>query len=205
MKKVILGMAVSSAMILASNVYAGPYVVASVGQTQIESDMSIGAFSLPSAKDTDTYVSVGFGYSMNKNFSVEVAYNDFGEGSDAISVDESGAPVDLDTEVSSFSVAAQGSLLLGEGFSVLGRVGVERWDVDFGLSANGFRDSGDDSGFDLFYGVGVSYALNDSLSIVAMYDVHKIDASDSFLIIGGIKADFDVDLEVFSLGAQLAF
>ncbi len=206
MKKVILGIAVSGAMVLATNVYAGPYAVASIGQTQIESDLEVDYSPdiFQSAKDTDTYFSIGFGYLVNKNFSVEVAYNDFGEGSDSVASDGIDT-IYLDTEISSLSVSAQGSVLFGEAFSILGRIGAERWNADFDIGMNGFDFyDNDDSGVDLFYGIGASYALNKSLSIVARYDVHKMDASDT-LSYAGVKANFDVDLEVFSLGAQLTF
>ncbi|OUR87424.1 hypothetical protein A9Q81_25945 [Gammaproteobacteria bacterium 42_54_T18] len=206
MKKVILGIAVSSAMVLATNVCAGPYVVASLGKSQIESDFEIDGFPdvYQSAKDTDTFLSIGFGYMVDKNFSVEVAYNHFGEANDSI-ISDGINTLYLETDISSFSVAAQGSVFFGDALSIVARVGAERWDGGFDVNMNGIDvDDGDDSGVDLFYGVGISYALSKRLSLAARYDIHKMDASDT-LSVSDVKVDFDVDIKVFSLGAQLTF
>ena len=78
---------------------------------------------------------MGFGYAFNRSFSIEVAYNQFGDGSDDIWTDPE---VILHTEVSSFSIAAQGGIPLGDNFLITGRAGIERMDGEFEYELPGF-------------------------------------------------------------------
>lgn len=201
MKKIFLGMAISGAMVLTSNVYAaGPYLVASVGQTKFESDFTVNSYSnWDEAKDSDTYASLGFGFSINKNFAVEVAYNDFGTGKDDIWFNL----INLESKITSISVAALGKLPVSQKVSLVGKAGYEGWDAEFEVNdfaGNVFKP--EDKGTEFFYGVGVSISFNEQFSVIAQYDIHKVDSSDNF---EGNEFDIDVDLKVFSIGAQYNF
>jgi len=211
MKKIILGLVLSSSVILVSNAQADQsYIRASIGQSTFSSELvpiSVDDFlvELDEAKGNDTYLSVALGMEINKNFSLEIAYNNFGEVEDDvfyIQIPGDSLTIDLEAVLSSFSVAVLGKMPINERVSIFAKLGLEKWSGDYKVTITDttadapISIKGDDDDTDFFYGVGLSIQIDSSVSLVAQYDIHNFDASE---------LDLDTELAVFSVGGQLKF
>ncbi|HEX7043747.1 MAG TPA: outer membrane beta-barrel protein [Burkholderiales bacterium] len=123
------------------------FVGLGVGSSSLvdENDAMPGA----NVDDSDTGWKVFGGYSFNELLAVEVGYVDFGEFSAATG----------SWEATGINVSALGTWPLGSEFSLLGKVGANRWDAERRLGAT----SGDDTGTDILYGVGLQYDFTDQI------------------------------------------
>lgn len=204
MKNLICGIAICSTTLLINNAHAnGPYLLASAGQSDFTSELSVeGGSPLNKAQDADLFTSIGFGYSLTPNFALEIAYSNFGEIEDDIWEDF----VDLSTKVESFSAAAKFRAPLSNNFSLTAKVGVEQWHAEFEWDSASDQFELDDEGTDTFFGIGAELMLNKQLSLVAQYEVHKISATDTAQPVGfDIGFDIETDIYVYSVGAKLSF
>lgn len=111
---------------------------------------------------------------MNPNIAFEAAWVDLGEVSGSVG----GATVSA--EVDGWTLAAKGILPLNEQFSVFGKLGMIRWDVEGGGAASGI----DDDGTDLMYGIGAQYMFTDRVGIVGEWEWYDIDDDVDLLSIG---------------------
>lgn len=102
-------------------------------------------------EDQDTAFKLFGGYRVNPNFAVEIGYTDLGEvsasfaGFGTISIESSGV-----------EVLAVASAPLGPQWSLYGKAGFFRWDLDVN-DGTGLVGSFSESGTDLTYGLGASY------------------------------------------------
>ncbi|BAU46733.1 outer membrane protein A [Sulfurifustis variabilis] len=109
-----------------------------------------------SADDTDTGWKVFGGYRFSPNAAIEFGYVDLGEvtfeGEDSFL-----GVTKLSIEAQGFNAALTGFLPVGGSTSLMGKIGLFRWDVDARASAS-FFGSGSESetGIDLMFGFGVS-------------------------------------------------
>ena len=118
------------------------------------------------------------GYRLNNNFDIEGSYYDFGEMSNG------GNSLDID----GLSLGVVGSVPLSDTFSVFAKVGAHFWDAD--ISGPIVGQFSDDSDTDLFYGVGVDYALNDQWSIRGEIERYEVDKFDLDVASVGITFNF---------------
>jgi len=143
---------------------AQPYLIGQIGKSE---------FDVDAGDDSDTYFSVGVGFDVNKNFAFEGSYKDYG------GIDGRGWSADA----TSFSAAAVGKLPLNASVELLGKIGLDLWEVD--------ADPGDDDdGFDLFLGFGAGFNVNSRTDITVTYEMHEFD---------------DVDVDVLAVGINYGF
>jgi OOP family OmpA-OmpF porin len=149
-------------------------------------EVVIGVGTVSSCDEKDSAWKVFGGYQFNRNFAIEASYFDYG------SVSASGQVVSLPTNVSgdlsAFGIAAVGILPLGNAFSIFGKLGLLRTEVDVTASVAGFpgSDSEDETG--LHYGVGVMFDIGRNLSIRAEWERND-----------------EVEVDMLSLGVQFRF
>lgn len=124
------------------------FVGVGVGSSSLADDND----AMPGANvdDSDTGWKLFGGYSFNEFLGVEIAYVDFGEFGAATG----------NWEASTIAVSALGTWPLGSQFSLLGKLGVHRWDAERRLGVT----SGDDNGTDVLYGIGLQYDFTDRIN-----------------------------------------
>lgn len=127
----------------------GGYAGIGAGQSSMkdESDALLGT----SFDDSDTGWKLFGGYSFNPNAAVEFAYIDFGEFTGR------GGGFTDNWEATGINISAVGSWPLANEFSLLGKIGATRWDVDDNFTVAGVPVSVSENGTDLSYGIGVQY------------------------------------------------
>ncbi|SEL95436.1 outer membrane beta-barrel protein [Halomonas daqiaonensis] len=153
--------------------------------------------------DSEATFGVGGGYQFNKNFSLELAYRDLGEASYQNSFEVTGTEASgtgerkVSYESDAFILRGVGLLPVTERLSLEALLGVAYVDTDYSesevvngegrLNSTDTRDSESDSDFTAAYGVGASFAFNDTLTGYARWErIHDIDTEDKW---GGIEAD----------------
>ena len=143
------------------------YVFGTFGNTN--SDISFNAQNRIDG-DNDSYA-LGAGYTVNRNLSLEVAYEDFGNQNATTNCPPDFScvtlvlPLTTEADLKAISLSVIGSIPLTDRFEVFGQVGIARWDVDY----KGISSAFDDSGEDLLYGLGLSWSADDHWKIVAEY------------------------------------
>ncbi len=169
MKKSLVAFSATALLCASASSFAvQPYLIGQIGQ----SDFDAGE------DDSDTYFSVGVGFDVSKNLAFEVSYKDYGEAE--------GGPwfAEWEVEASSFSGAAVGKLPLNSSVELLGKVGLDIWEVDSDNS------SYDEDGTDLFLGFGAAFNINTRTDITLTYELHEFD---------------DVDVDVLAVGINYGF
>ena len=163
--------AIAAALILASSAgfAAQPgsfYAGGDVGRTKVTDvdghDTSFGAFA---------------GYNFHPNFAVELGHRRLYER------DYRFGTASADFRANRTSLSLIGSLPVGEGFSVYGRLGLNR--LESKISSNGFNAK--DSTTKALYGVGMRYAFTPAVS--ARLEVQK-PASDATNLSAGVSFQF---------------
>jgi opacity protein-like surface antigen len=147
------------------------YVFGTFGNTN--SDISFNAQNRIDG-DTDSYA-LGAGYTVNRNFSIEAAYQRFGS-QDATTDCPPGfacaglvIPLFTKADLTAYSLSVIGSIPVTDRIDVYGEVGIASWDVDF----NGISSAFDTSGEDLLYGAGVRWSIDDHWKVSGEYG--KVD------------------------------
>lgn len=170
MKKSLLAFSTATLLAASASSFAvQPYVIGQIGQ----SDFDVAG------DDSDTYFSIGVGFDVSKHLAFEVSYKDYGEAGD----DNGRWNDDWDLEASSFSGAVVGKLPVGSSIELLGKVGLDIWEVD---ADNGY----DDDGTDLYLGFGAAFNINTRTDITLTYEMHEFD---------------DVDVDVLAVGINYGF
>jgi len=125
--------------------------------------------------DSDTSFSLFGGYRVSEYFAVEAGYVDFGTMKyrstgvvDPMGLPPASAAFSADVEAAGFTVAAIGSIPIGNSFDVHGRAGVLFADTEFTVSAAMLDASASDSvsenSQDFFYGIGVGLQVGPNWS-----------------------------------------
>lgn len=160
---------------------AGGYIGAGFGNAESDFDTaSVLIISGPniSTDEEDSSIRLFGGFQVDKNFSIEFAYIDFGEAS---AVESSFGIIDTFTaEVTGIEFTAVGYIPVNKDFSVFGRGGLILWDSDVQVCLAGLGcASGSDDGNDLVLGLGARYNFNKKFGVRAeytLYDIDKIEA-----------------------------
>jgi len=166
MKKSLLAFSAASLLCASASSFAvQPYLIGQIGQSDFDVDLS---------DDSDTYFSVGVGFDVSKNLAFEVSYKDFGEASEGR----------FSAEASAISGNVVGKLPLNSSIELLGKIGLDIWEVDANF------DSGDNDGTDLFLGFGAAFNIDARTDITLTYEMHEFD---------------DVDVDVLAVGITYGF
>lgn len=164
---VVAGLALAAALaphaVMAQDM--GFYIGGSVGQSKAKDacdDLGSVGFS-GSCDDTDTGAKIFLGYQFNKNFAVEGGYVDLGKAKASGTI--SGSPASGEAKADTWQLSAVGIWPMANNFSLLGKIGVHRWDLDTQGSAFGVTVSASDKGTDLTFGFGAGYEFNKNLGL----------------------------------------
>jgi OOP family OmpA-OmpF porin len=152
----------------------GFYAGLSFGQSSADVDCS----GLAQCDDSDTAWKILGGYRFNRNLAAELGYTDLGE----VSAGDGGANT-ITAEATAFELVAVGSWPVSNEFSVYGKVGVFRWDVD-ATGTGMFAGSESDSGTDLTFGVGVQYDFTKQLGVRGEWQRYAADEDIDVISIG---------------------
>src|SRR5512145_941088 len=186
-KKIVVASALAmSSLLTATHASAQAFVGASVGQSDIDEDITAGLITSGSTDSKDTAFKLFGGYMFNRYFGVEGAYVDLGEAS--YSGDFFGSPVTGGkVETSGFSVSALGSYPVTEQFSIFGKIGVFFWEAEANDTTGGIPFSDKIDGTDVSFGVGVNYNFTQNLGVRAEWERFTMDEFDGDLISIGIQ------------------
>jgi OOP family OmpA-OmpF porin len=163
-----------------SSVAQAGYIGGGVGTTTVDID-SGGADNID---DQDNYIKIFGGTDVNKYFSVEFGYTDFGEFSAHYPfLDET------DTATGdAFSISGVIKLPLNDQLSLFGRLGLHFWNAEYEADAYFFgpiHGSGDGSGNDTLTGLGVTYQINDRFSLRGEFEKYANVGEDVDISIPG--------------------
>jgi OOP family OmpA-OmpF porin len=173
----------------ASQASAQPYLGGSIGQSDVDDEITTGLITSGSVDGKDTAFKIFGGYMFNRNFGVEGAYVDLGEVSYSGSF--GGAPVTGGkVEINGFNVSAVGAFPVNEQFSVFGKIGLFIWDADASDTTGGVPFSASADGTDLSFGVGVNYSFTRNLGVRAEWEMFKTDDGDATLLSAGVVWKF---------------
>ena len=183
-RKVLAMVGLASAMAFVGPAFAqdaGFFVGGSVGQSDIDDEITTGLIDSGTVDGKDTAFKMFGGYMFNRHFGVEAAYIDAGEVS--YSGTFSGVPVTGGTvELSAFNVSVLGNFPVNEQFSVFGKIGLFSWEAEANDTTGGMPFSADDDGTDVSFGVGVAYNFTRNFGLRAEYELFKTDDADVSLI-----------------------
>lgn len=168
--------AAAAALLIASSaaVAAQPntfYAGVDAGKTRVE------AFS-----ERDTSVGAFLGYNFHQNFAVEGGYRRLADYDMGV-LTSNGGIIDGSVKVDQAHLSLVGSLPVGDGFSVFGRLAVNRLET----KARSGSFSGKQSDTRGLYGVGLNYAFTPAVS--ARLEVQK-PASDATNLSAGVSFQF---------------
>lgn len=140
------------------------YIGGAVGS----SNVSVNGFD-----DDDIGFKLFGGYQFNPSFGAEAGYVDLGTFGTS----------PFDVGVNGGALGVWGAIPFSENFDVHGNVGAYFWNADNG----GFGTN--DSGTDVYFGVGVGFRLNETVKLVGDWNRYKVDEADIDLYSIGISVD----------------
>ncbi len=158
----------------------GIYLGASVGQSSVEFDDTVGGESINFDASATGFKAIA-GWRFIDWLAVEANYVDLGSGDDNVQ----GRRVESD--VNGVSLSAVGFVPVGP-VDLFARVGAVNWNADFDAPNLGVSES--DDGTDLTYGVGAQFRVW-SLSIRGEYEIFDISDADT--------------VDMFSIGVTWTF
>ena len=160
------------------------YVGAEYNKNKIDTGVSNVSSRLD---EEDNGYSIFFGLPINKDFDVEVSYNNFGEASlSGVSGNqfrlngtlyEFNQTATIKAEAKSYGIAVKPKLSINKNFDLVGTLGAHKWDSDLSVRGTTASGSGSDDGVDLFYGVGVKANFN-NISVGLNYNIYKLDEEE---------------------------
>ena len=137
--------------------------------------LAVGSANYDEAGGDDMSLSAFVGLAMNEVLSLELSWNDFGDGGDS----------KASAEASALTLAIVGNLPLSSEITGFAQLGLNSWSLDVGSS--------DDSGTDVFYGLGLDYTIGGHSAVRFAFNVYPMEAEYS-----GVS--FDEQLSVFNVG-----
>jgi OOP family OmpA-OmpF porin len=184
--KVVVASALAlSGLLAATQASAQAFVGASIGQSDVDEDITAGLITSGSVDSKDNAFKVFGGYMFNRHFGVEGAYVDLGEVSYSGSFG-SAAVNGGKVETTGFNVAALGSYPVTEEFSVFGKIGLFIWEAEASDTTGGVPFSQKTDGTDISFGLGLNYQFTRNLGVRAEWERFKLDEADADLISVGI-------------------
>jgi hypothetical protein len=202
---VTLGCTLAATVIVLSPGRAGAsespwYVEAAFGQASAEA--SLGSRHSKWIDDENGAATVALGYRVNRHLAIQAGYHDLGDhyafGSPCRQTDDeciqrlanlelcvegtecAQVLLDLDADLSGFSLAAVPSWGVSERVSVRGKVGIMAWDSE----VRGPLDFGPIESFtgeDLLLGIGLEYGFSSGLGLLLEYSELDLDVSTTAL------------------------
>lgn len=174
---------------LAQSPDSGFYVGGHIGQAEAKD--ACDGISGPgiSCDDKDTAWRILGGYQFNRNLAIEGAYTDLGE------LTASAPGISGSAEANALELTGVGSFPLGNAFSVYGKAGIYRGEVDSRLSGFG-GGNGDESNTDFTFGAGVKFDMTQNVALRAEWQRYNDMGGDNVR---------ETDVDVLSVGLQYKF
>lgn len=125
----------------------------------------------PTLSDYAASTGVRGAIELSPHIAFEASYLDYGQGEDAY-FDEFDDLISNGFDSRSFNVGLKGSIRLSRVVSLIGRIGIAMWELDFtetdsAFPGDIFRDS--DEGTDTYFGVGLQMNLDNNFIIAIEY------------------------------------
>jgi OOP family OmpA-OmpF porin len=176
------------------------YIGAGLGQSNYDTGVSSLTGSARHDK-SDTGYKLFAGYNFNKFIAIEGHYADFGTTSlsgntgdtfvhDGITYSFAANNVTLTSNANSLGVAGLFSYPITESIAPFVKIGLHHWEDEGKASSSVVNYNAGDDGTDLFFGIGINIAINDSLSARLEAERYKFDSDE---------------LDYFSIGLQYNF
>ncbi len=164
------------ALLAGSSAWAeGFYAGAGIGITQVEDEEGGVSFD-----DNPFGWKIIAGYDFNENFAIEGSYVNSGEAEDTVS------GIDVEAELTAFTVSAVGLLPLSESATLYGKLGLYSGESE--VSAFGLTEDDDESG--LTVGGGVRFQTTEQLTLRAEFDWYDTDLDTVWSIGVGFQIGF---------------
>jgi len=157
-------------LLFSSATFAQSYIGIKVSKT----DYDIEVYPGESWDDPNGFGIYG-GYNLNENLAIELAYDDFGDSNDNFDPEWT-------ISASAISAVAIAKAPLNNGFTLYGKLGVSRYDVELDVNGNpdpflGIFGNVSDDGTELTYGAGVRYEASEEIGLRLEYVF--VDGDDS--------------------------
>lgn len=179
MKAKLLGasllMAAAGAVQAQSDIVVSKSAIASSGGPYL--GIAMGNTTYDEAGGDDLSLSVFGGYALNDILSVEVGWNDFGNSE----IDNS----NVEAEADALLVSLVGNMPLSNDIDAFAQIGIGRWNYAVG--------SVDESDTDVFFGLGMEYAVSGNASLRFAYNNLKLESSSD-------SGDIDETLQTYQAG-----
>ncbi|MHB1214972.1 MAG: outer membrane protein transport protein [Thiobacillus sp.] len=182
----------------------GIYLGFGIGQSKVNDWGPYANAFVNSSFGTPTPVSgdnrsLGFkvfgGYQVNKYFGVEGGFVDFNDVKASSTITGPARSVYTTAENDAWTLAAVGTLPVSKRVSVFAKLGASSWSSNLrsiATDVNGVTTSATEgsNGYDVFYGLGASYALLDNVDLRAEVERYKFDNLDIDLMTAGMAVKF---------------
>lgn len=127
------------------------------------------------------------GYQFNSNFAIEGAYASIGE----VDIKALSGPARVKMDGSALSLSLVGIAPLSDEWSLYGKAGIGRWNIDATVTdTSGVSASGDDDGTDPLYGLGLMWKIQKGYSLRLEFERQTLGLKDSS---NGLLDDVDAD------------
>lgn len=137
------------------------------------------------------------GYQFNENFAIEGAYASIGEAE----IRDLNSPASVKFDGSALSLSLLGIAPLSDSWSLYGKAGIGRWDIEAtATDSSGASVSGDDDGTDPVFGAGLMWTIKKGYHLRFEFERQTVgleDASDGLLE--------DIDADTISLTYTFSF
>jgi OOP family OmpA-OmpF porin len=150
------------------------------GQTSLDNALtSAGASGFSSNLDSPTLYKLEAGFQLDRNWALEGGY--LGSNNSNYSAIGGNLPGSATSSASfgGWNLTGVGTLPLGNGFSVLGKLGVANMQESADISSGGYSTSTGGSKTDLTYGIGAKYDFGNGVFIRADLDSYNIGNSNA--------------------------
>ncbi|HEC12411.1 MAG TPA: porin family protein [Acidiferrobacteraceae bacterium] len=182
----------------------GPYIGAGIGLTKY-SDAGIVADACTAfgfscdADDSDRGLKVFAGYQFGDYIAVEGSYANLGT-----TRAELPATITTTAEVRTLNLGVVPRFPIGDRAAIFAKAGLSAWYADLTAKSEslGLSESGDGAGTNITFGAGVSYRLNNNVSVRLDWDRYKIDED---VKVDGATVNVGSDIDLFSANISLNF
>lgn len=165
---------------LAASAGEGFYLGASIGSANLDDDFD----GLKIDDNVTAYRLVG-GWRMNRYAALEAGYQNFGDFEQRYVLN--GLPGSAKLSADGYTFAVAGSYPLFEKLDVTGRIGAFFWDGEADIN-NVSQASPEDT--NLFFGLGISYALGDNFVLTSDWRRYELESANSDVFSVGFEYHF---------------
>ncbi len=149
--------------------------------------MGQSEYKVDSASENKTATSIDYGFSLNKNFGVEVGYVNFGK------IESSTEDTYVSMENQSVYLAAVGTLALTDAFSIYGKLGATSNRFEAGVDSPGLIGSVRETKTRPLLGVGLAYNFTKDIAGTLEYQQYGKALLENFelsTLTAGLKYNF---------------